>query len=216
MIFGMPLDLFILRIPAILIALTFHEFAHGWVAYRFGDRTAYHNGRLTLNPIAHLDPIGSLLLLFTFFGWAKPVPVDPRNFSRLRWGIVMVSLAGPLSNVLLALVFGNVLNYFTIHNLAVDQHLQEFLYLLVMINLGISFFNLLPIPPLDGSNIMLGILPRKAIPRYLSLTRYVPMIFIGMLIMQSVLRRPVLSMVLGPLYIPYFHFFKAITGWSFL
>lgn len=102
-------ELFILRIPAILFALTIHEFAHGWVALRFGDTTAQDQGRLTLNPFAHLDFFGTAMLLFGPFGWAKPVPVNGYNFKEPKKGILFVSLAGPLSNIISAFLFGYLL-----------------------------------------------------------------------------------------------------------
>ena len=147
----------LLLLPGILIGLTFHEFAHGWVAYRLGDNTAKHQGRLTLNPIPHLDPIGFLMLVFFHFGWAKPVPVNPYNLKTdAKQGMLYVSLAGPVTNLLLAIVLAVLLR------LGIFSFIPEVYQMAVWavyINIILAVFNLLPVPPLDGSKILAGILP---------------------------------------------------------
>lgn len=206
---------FILRIPAILIALTVHEYAHGWVAFKLGDRTAYNAGRLTFNPFAHLDLFGSIMLLFGPFGWAKPVPVDPRYFQNPKKGIVMVSLAGPVSNIILALLFGYLLRFFVSSGEApTSPYLIRFFSMVISINIGISFFNLLPIPPLDGSKILLGMLPDRAIPGYIEKTRHVPTIFMIMIVAEWALHIPIFSTILNPLYIPYNTAIKFLIFWN--
>jgi len=206
---------FILRIPAILIALTVHEYAHGWVAYLLGDKTAYNAGRLTLNPVAHLDVIGSIMLLFGPFGWAKPVPVDPRYFKNQKKGIVLVSLAGPVSNVLLALLFGYALRIITSGNAAlVSPYLVRFLTMTILINIGISFFNLLPVPPLDGSKILLGMLPDRAIPGYIEKSRHIPTIFMIMIVAEWGLHIPILSTIINPLFKPYLALIQFLIFWK--
>jgi len=206
---------FILRIPAILIALTVHEYAHGWVAYLLGDKTAYNAGRLTLNPVAHLDVIGSIMLLFGPFGWAKPVPVDPRYFKNQKKGIVLVSLAGPVSNVLLALLFGYALRIITSGNAAlVSPYLIRFLTMTILINIGISFFNLLPVPPLDGSKILLGMLPDRAIPGYIEKSRHIPTIFMIMIVAEWGLHIPILSTIINPLFKPYLALIQFLIFWK--
>ena len=207
----------ILRIPAILLALTIHECAHGWVAYRFGDRTAYDAGRITLNPFAHLDVFGTLMLLFGPFGWAKPVPVDSRYFKNPKKGILFVSAAGPASNVALALLFGYTLRILdALHPaIAINQYLIKFISLSILINTGIAFFNLLPVPPLDGSKILLGMLPDKAIPGYLEKSRYVPMIFMGLLLLEWVAHIPLFSRLIYPLFIPFNHLISFLIYWRF-
>lgn len=147
----------LLLLPGIFIGLTFHEFAHGWVADRLGDHTARYQGRLTLNPIAHLDPIGFLMLVFFHFGWAKPVPVNPYNLRvNPRQGMLYVALAGPVTNLLLALVIAILLRmgFFSF-----ASEVYYMAWLAVYINIVLAVFNLLPIPPLDGSKILAGILP---------------------------------------------------------
>ncbi|SDD37403.1 site-2 protease family protein [Sporomusa acidovorans] len=155
--FGFDADM-IFRIPALLIALTVHEYAHAKAAVALGDPTPRFMGRLTLNPIAHLDPLGLLMLWLFKFGWAKPVPINPSYFKNYRQGMLFVALAGPLSNMLLAL-----LTAFLIVILAKMQLLGgewiKVLQLTYSYNILLAIFNLVPIPPLDGSKILSSILP---------------------------------------------------------
>ena len=149
----------ILLLPAIIIGLTFHEFAHGWVAYQLGDDTAKRQGRLTLNPIAHIDPLGFIMLIIARFGWAKPVPVNPYNMHiNPKKGMLYVSLAGPVTNLMLAILSAF---FVRIGILAGVNSIifYQMLYYMVFINLILAVFNLLPIPPLDGSKILSGLLP---------------------------------------------------------
>ncbi|MFP4417913.1 MAG: site-2 protease family protein [Chitinispirillaceae bacterium] len=201
----------ILRIPVILLAITIHEFAHGYVARRCGDDTAERAGRLTFNPFSHLDIFGALMMFFGPFGWAKPVPVNPSNLRNQQRDIALVSAAGPASNIILAVVAGVV--YRLISGAFGDQlhwYIPEFFRLLVFLNLGLSFFNLLPIPPLDGSKILMSFLPRQAIGRYMHFVRYAPTVFIGLIVAEWVLHIPLISLILNPLWQPYLGF------WSFI
>lgn len=161
----------LLSAPGVLIAITFHEFAHGYAAYKLGDDTAKNQGRLSLNPLAHLDPIGTLMLLVAGFGWGKPVEVNPRNYTRkmsMEKGEAIVSLAGPLMNFILALVF--TLIYYAIYKFAsivfISSTVGYIILLLISstisINIGLGVFNLIPLPPLDGSKIIMPFLPYKA------------------------------------------------------
>ena len=160
----------LLTAPGVLIAITFHEFAHGYAAYKLGDDTAKRQGRLSLNPFAHLDPIGTLMLLVAGFGWGKPVEVDPRNYTRkisMEKGEAIVSLAGPLMNIFLAFVF--MLIYCAIYKFAssaflistVGSVIMTIILYTVSINVGLGVFNLIPLPPLDGSKIIMPILTPK-------------------------------------------------------
>ena len=158
-------------IPGVLIAITFHEFAHGFAAYKLGDNTAKNEGRLSLNPFDHLDPIGSLMLLFAGFGWGKPVHVNPRNYTRkisMEKGEAIVSAAGPIMNLLLAIIF--TLIYYAIYKFAGAEFLSSTIGGIIMllisatisVNIGLGVFNLIPLPPLDGSKIIMPFLPYKA------------------------------------------------------
>lgn len=148
----------LLSIPAILIAITFHEYAHGWVAYKLGDPTPKFYGRLTLNPLAHLDPIGTIMLLIFRFGWAKPVPINPNNFNNYRRDTILVSIAGPSANFLLAILFALIGRIFMpLYIVPINM----FLSISVYINIALAIFNLLPIPPLDGSKLLLLLLPYR-------------------------------------------------------
>ncbi len=199
-------ELTILRIPAILLALTIHEFAHGWMALRLGDPTARDAGRLTLNPVAHLDIFGALMLLWGPFGWAKPVPVNGYYFKKPKRDILLVSAAGPVSNILLAIFLGSIHRILMAHSPAFINsfpHLQQFLLLTILINLGISFFNLLPVPPLDGSKILVSLLPDKWIPGYLEKTKHMPVIFMVLLLIDWVFNVPVFSKYFFMLFEPY-------------
>ena len=158
-------------IPGVLLAITFHEYAHGLVAYKLGDNTAKDEGRLSLNPLDHLDPIGTLMLLFAGFGWGKPVHVNPRNYTRkisMEKGEAIVSAAGPIMNILLAIIF--TLIYFAVKKYASVAFLSStvggiILLLIVSVistNIGLGVFNLIPLPPLDGSKIIMPFLPYKA------------------------------------------------------
>jgi Zn-dependent protease len=155
----------LMMLPLFILSLSVHEFAHAWAAYRLGDDTAARAGRLTLNPLAHLDPLGTLALFLAGFGWAKPVPYDPTRFRRsisMGTGSALVSAAGPASNILLALlsavVFGLVLR-FAPDAAAVDTPGRMFLANMVVLNCGLALFNLLPVPPLDGGGLIGGLLP---------------------------------------------------------
>ena len=192
---GKLLDI-VLAAPAVLIAITFHEYAHAFAADKLGDDTPRRQGRLTLNPIAHLDPIGSVLLLVAGFGWGKPVEINPRNFNRkhtMSAGEAIVSVAGPLMNFILAIVFSIVLAItMKSLNIGTDQLYRiimltptsitdiiiTILVSFVTINIGLGLFNLIPLPPLDGSKILKNFLPYNAKNWYESNEQLLYMIFL--------------------------------------
>ncbi len=205
----------IIRIPAILLALTIHECAHGWVAYRLGDRTAYDAGRVTLNPFPHLDIIGTVMLLFGPFGWAKPVPVDPRFFQNPKKGTLYVSAAGPLSNIALAILFGYAFRFIGVAfpSMAIHPYIITFIQLSILMNAGIAFFNLIPIPPLDGSKILLGMLPNRLVPAYIQNSRYLPTIFMILLLLEWGLHIPIFSRLMYPLFQPFYNAIHFLIFW---
>ena len=152
-LFPEHIDILIILLPTLVFSLCFHEFAHGFIAYKLGDHTALRQGRLTLNPLAHLDPMGSMMILFVGFGWAKPVPVNPVNFSNPRHDMIKVAFAGPASNLLLALAGGLFFRLITYVNFSGNHEIIQAIYLFVSINIALAIFNLIPIAPLDGSQI---------------------------------------------------------------
>lgn len=148
----------IFAVPSILIASTVHEYSHGWAAYKLGDPTAKAEGRLTLNPLKHIDPIGAICMVLFRFGWSKPVPINEYNFERREVDTAITALAGPLSNIVLAIVTGLV-------NLIFKPDLNSIfgsiLFIFASVNVSLAIFNLIPIPPLDGHKIVRAFLPKK-------------------------------------------------------
>ncbi len=167
----------LIRIPALLIAITFHEYAHGKMADYLGDPTARVQGRLTLNPLEHLDPIGLLMLWLAGFGWAKPVPVNPMNFKGdKRQGMVLVAASGPGINLVLAFVALTLQYVFSI--VVYNELLFSLAQSLVWYNIILAIFNLIPVPPLDGSKILSGILPYRYSQFYQQLEQFGPFLLI--------------------------------------
>ena len=155
---------FVILSVLLLYSVIFHELAHGWVAYKLGDSTAKWLGRLTLNPLKHLDPIGSLMLLVFGFGWAKPVPINLENIPNRRQGLILVSAAGIVANITCAFIAILLLKVMAP---APDGMVNEILYLFARINIMLAAFNLIPIPPLDGSKILTGF-TSESIRRFLT------------------------------------------------
>lgn len=176
---------FFIWILAIIVGITVHEFAHAWAAYSFGDPTAKNMGRLSLNPLVHLDPFGFILLLLAGFGYGRPVPVNPYNFRNQKWGNIIVSAAGPFSNLVQIVIFGLALNFLIF--LGPNNLLVNFLVALIYINVVLMVFNILPIPPLDGSKILMTILPASADNFKLWLTKNGPFVLLGLIILDRVL-----------------------------
>lgn len=176
---------YLIAVPAILIVLTIHEVSHGYVAYRLGDPTARIMGRLSLNPLKHIDPIGAVCMLLFHFGWAKPVPIDTRFFRKPKRDMAYTALAGPLSNFVIAFLAVPLyllleLVYSHLYMAGVPsvlllfmQCIYTFLLLLHQISLGLGLFNLIPIPPLDGSRILFAFLPDRYYFRVMHYERYI-------------------------------------------
>lgn len=162
---------YVYLLPAILIGLTVHEWAHAFAAYKLGDPTARNLGRMTLNPLAHIDPFGFICLLLVGFGWAKPVPVNPRNFKNYKRDDIIVSLAGIIANFVTAFVFSFIyVILLRLFNLADNMAFHSIFSGIIVINLSLMLFNIIPIYPLDGSHIMESLLIRKA-PRFIMFMR---------------------------------------------
>lgn len=165
----------LILIPVLLFCMMMHELAHGFIAYKLGDPTAKRAGRLSFNPLKHLDPLGTAMFVITYlfsgfvFGWAKPVPVQPYYFKNRQRGMALVGLAGPVTNLILAVVFALILNW---AHPSVENRLFEFLFLAFQVNVVLGIFNLVPIPPLDGSRVLGAFLPRNAYEKWLQVDRY--------------------------------------------
>lgn len=186
----------ILSILPVLFAITIHEYAHGYVAYRLGDPTAYFAGRLTLNPIKHIDPIGAIVFLLTRFGWAKPVPIDAARLGPR--GLRLVSLAGPLSNVIVGIVSGLIARFIPT-TISFFIPLFWILYLSFMLNITFAIFNLIPIPPLDGSHILETSLPLRYRFQYRRLSAYGPIVLILVIVVDRMFNIGILWGWIGPI-----------------
>ncbi len=223
---------YLLPIPAILIAMTVHEVCHGFVAYKCGDPTAAATGRLSFNPLRHIDPLGFLSLMLIGFGAARPVQVNPRNLRHPRRDMAFVALAGPMSNLLMAF-FGamllsaylNFLEPFLAAGASFSQGLSLVLYYLlayfVSINLGFFAFNLIPLPPLDGSHIVLSMLPSKIYWKVRRYDRIFSYVFLGLIVLSLVARRvpalaqlDLISLLLGPVHSFFYNAFYSF--WDFI
>jgi len=212
-----PISL-ILQIPPFLLAITFHEFSHGWIAYKLGDSTAKNEGRLSFNPIVHIDPIGTILIPIILaltspfmFGWAKPVPVNPLNFTNknYRQGMMWTALAGPVSNLILAIVFALLIRIiYVIPTNPNSQVLDSLIYLLfygVSINLALCLFNFIPIYPLDGQKILCGLLPEQYVDEYEKFNTFGPIILIGLITIGR-------NYILAPIFTVWFKLFFRLAG----
>jgi Zn-dependent protease len=198
---GLDLRTIIIAAPVIVFSLTVHEYFHAWTAYRCGDPTAKDMGRLTLNPLAHLDVFGTLMLFLSHFrfGWAKPVPVNPYNLKNLRRDDFRISAAGPLSNLALALISGTVFRILNVLDLLrINEGLIVMLQLMIFINVSLAFFNLLPIYPLDGSHIFRNLLPEQYGPMLDRIEQISPMILIFLILSGYFFGFSIIWLILGP------------------
>lgn len=193
-------------LPGLLLALVLHEYAHARVAVAMGDFTPKLTGRLTLNPMAHIDPIGLLMLLVARFGWAKPVMINPRNFKDMKKGNILVALAGPAANFLTAFVTLFIMMVLFKLGMLNTVGIKTVLSMIVLFNINFGIFNLIPLPPLDGSKILLEFLPGELAYKYMGLERY------SFIILIILIMTPVLGSILLPLSSLILHLFETILG----
>ena len=181
-----------------MFALSFHEFAHAWMASKCGDNTAVKMGRLTLNPMAHLDVMGSLMILFVGFGWAKPVPVDSRNLRDPRKDMMKIAAAGPLSNLLLAMLAGMAWRLLGGTNLLLDTNFPVLIFYFTQINIALAVFNLIPVSPLDGSQIFSGYLMKTNPELAWKIQSYGPQVLFGLILFGYVTGFSILWFIMKP------------------
>jgi len=189
--------------PPILFAITIHEVAHGFIADRLGDPTPRLAGRLTLNPLSHLDPIGTLMLFIAKIGWAKPVPVNPNNFQNPRKDMLWVALAGPISNLICAFGFGMLsrgISFGILLSLFSPEQvffIIQIIQIVVFFNIILAVFNAIPIFPLDGYSILTGLLPAQQAYEFSQFARYGPFILLGIILIGQITKFPILWMMIG-------------------
>ena len=197
-----PDDL-ICRVITLIIALTVHEFSHAFVADRFGDLTPRQAGQLTLNPLVHLDLLGSLMVLFTGYGWAKPTPINPVVLrQRSKYAIIWVSIAGPISNLLLAAVAAIPLRFGFVQinpPTGILPSLGEFIYIFFFINLILAVFNLIPFPPLDGEKVLAALLPDTVEPFYSKVRPYGPFVLMILIFVGPTIHLDLIGWIMTPI-----------------
>lgn len=203
--FDFSLTGLIAGLPGLVIALVIHEYAHAKAADVMGDFTPRMTGRLTLNPMAHIDPIGLIMLLVVRFGWAKPVMINARNFRNWRQGELLVALAGPVANLLVAFI--SLLTMAVLFKLGMfSEGVRLVLSMMVLFNINFAIFNMLPLPPLDGSKVLMVLLPGRLAYKLMSLERY------SFIILIFLMMTPFLTMILIPLQRLVLSVFNLIIG----
>ena len=210
---GQKLTYILILAFCVLFSLSVHEFSHGLAAYAVGDKTAKYSGRLSLNPLAHLDPFGAICLFLFGFGWAKPVPVNPWNFKNKKGGMILTALAGPFSNFLLAFIamviytlLGGLRFSSASFGFTLASVFYELAYYMIMINLGLGLFNLIPIPPLDGSKVLTAILPERTYFKLMNYERY------GFIILIILINTPIFNSLLNMCQSAVIAFYSNIIG----
>lgn len=206
------LETFIYYAFALLVAITVHEAAHAWMAYKLGDHTAKYEGRVTLNPLAHLDPIGTLMIFVAHFGWGKPVPYNPHNLKDPKSGAALIALAGPMANFITALILTIPAKYIPFEMIPMGgSFIFNVLQTTIILNIFLLVFNLLPIAPLDGSKLIGAFIPYSYEAEYQEFLRVGPYILIGILFLQYILNINILGRILFPLFDYIYAFIMLIT-----
>ncbi|MDN5353577.1 MAG: hypothetical protein PWQ09_333 [Candidatus Cloacimonadota bacterium] len=207
----------IIQLPILFITLTVHEYSHGLVAYWLGDDTAKRAGRLTLNPISHIDPVGLIMLFIVHIGWAKPVPINPYNFRDQKRDMALSAAAGPISNFIMAILLAVLFRFFNNMNptwqysSSIGSILMFMLFYAVMINLALGLFNLIPVPPLDGSKIIGGFMSDELYYKYTAQERRGAQILIIIFVVSFIFKLDIIGSVIIP---PLNFFLKLLTGMS--
>ena len=212
------LIMLLMWLPIVILSLSVHESAHAYVAYRLGDPTARNFGRITLNPAKHLDPIGFASMLFLGIGWAKPVPINARNFENPRKGMALSSLAGPVSNLILAVIFAflhvatRVIALFSTPSIVFDSVALFFEYG-VLLNVSLTIFNLIPVPPLDGSRLLGLALPPKYYFSYMKYERYIGLGFLALVFVLSRFDISLIEWIVWPVKSGIINIFVSLANW---
>ena len=207
MLFNLPAQILVLLIPSLMFALSFHEFSHAWMAKKCGDDTAANLGRLSLNPLAHLDPIGSLMILFVGFGWAKPVPVNSFSLNNPRKDMMKIAAAGPAANLLLALIASLIFRASNIIGLNLDYLLFYF----IQINISLAVFNMIPISPLDGSQIFTGYLSKNNPDLAQKIQSYGPQFLFGLILFGYITGISIIWLFISPIVKVFMYIFAGIN-----
>ena len=207
MLFNLPVQILVLLIPSLMFSLSFHEFSHAWMAKKCGDNTAANLGRLSLNPLAHLDPIGSLMILFVGFGWAKPVPVNSFSLNNPRKDMMKIAAAGPAANLLLALIASLI---FRASNI-IDINLDYLLFYFIQINISLAVFNMIPISPLDGSQIFTGYLSKNNPDLAQKIQSYGPQFLFGLILFGYITGISIIWLFISPIVKVFMYIFAGIN-----
>ncbi len=207
MLFNLPPEILVLLIPSLMFALSFHEFSHAWMAKKCGDNTAADLGRLSLNPISHLDPIGSIMILFVGFGWAKPVPVNSYSLNNPRKDMMKIAAAGPISNLLLALIASLIFRV----NSIIGLNLDYLLFYFIQINISLAVFNMIPISPLDGSQIFTGYLSKNNPDLATKIQAYGPQVLLGLILFGYITGFSIIWLFISPIVKVFMYIFAGIN-----
>lgn len=206
------IESFVYYAIALLVAITVHEAAHAWMAYKLGDYTAKYEGRVTLNPVAHLDPIGTIMIFIVHFGWGKPVPFNPHNLKKPKRDSALIAIAGPMANFITALILMIPYKYIPFEAIpTAGLFLRNVVEITIVLNIYLLIFNLIPIAPLDGSKFIGAFVPYRYEYYYQKFLHFGPMLLISILFLQFITNIPVLSIVLMPLFDVIWSFIVLIT-----